>query len=167
MVRIDTAAAARHGGAMRACIVSLLLVFACSGIDEVDGASLCANLERGRRVRLTERLDPDSVAMLNTTIVLCEPGVCCNDGWYLYRVPGCERVAVVAADALPIQFNGVPQPLLCMSGAPCHDCPDPRVEELSGTLRRAEGFIPGAFLSDVDWYLVVDAEVSDAGRSGG
>jgi hypothetical protein len=146
----------------------MLLVLACSGIEEVDGASLCANLEKGRRVRLTERLDPDLVDLLNTTIIRCEPGVCCNQGWYLYRVPGCERVAVVAEDALPVQLNGVPQRLLCMSGAPCPDCPDPRVEELTGTLRRAEGFISLALpSSDVDWYLVVDAEVSDAGRSGG
>jgi hypothetical protein len=138
-----------------------MLVLACTGLDEVDGASLCANLENGRRVRLTERLDPDSVALLSPTLVLCDPGVCCNWGWYLYRVPGCERVAVVAEDALPIQFDAVSQPLLCYSRNPCHDCPDPRVEELSGTLR------PGSFLTDVDWLLVVDAEVSDAGRSGG
>ena len=148
---------------MRACVASLPLVVACSGIDEVDGASLCANLDRGRRVRLTERLDPDSVVLLNATIQSCEPGVCCNRGWYLYRVPGCERVGVVAEDALPIRFNGAPQRLLSMSGSPCPECPDPRVEELSGTLRRSEGFIFGTLPSDVDWYLVVDAEAPDAG----
>jgi hypothetical protein len=152
---------------MRMWMASLLLALACSGIDEVDGASLCSNLENGRRVRLTERLDPSSVAMFRPTLVLCEPGVCCNQGWYLYRVPGCERVAVVAADALPLQFNGIPQRLLCMSGAPCHDCPDPREEELSGTLRRAEDIFPAETPSDVDWCLVVDAEVSDAGRFDG
>lgn len=82
-------------------------------------------------------------------------------------------VAVVAGRTRPVdldrrngsrvRFNGAPQRLLCMSGSPCPECPDPSVEELSGTLRRSEGFIPGALPSDVDWYLVVDAEASDAG----
>lgn len=113
---------------------------------------------------MTERLDGDAISLAKATIALC-PGECCNDAWYLYRLPGCEDVRLLAEEALPSFDRWPAQRLVCISSE-CPDCPDLPTQEFTGRLRRVEDVDLSSHLTgSLEWVFVVDAEPVDAGSS--